>query len=388
MMTLTKAENKTLLQLLEEVPDHRKGNAIKYSLRDVLFLGIFAILCGADTYTGMSTFCELHYEELKKYLELPSGIPSHDVFGDIFSRVDKKAVSKCFQMFVETIRIEEGGDYVVSLDGKTIRKSGNGEHRAFHIETAYLSDLEIVLGQVEINDKNNELSAIPQLLEMLCLTECTVTIDAMGTHRAFAQQIIDKKGDYIFQVKENQSKLLADIKLYADVEVLTADTKALAENGQYAVTEEKGHGRKEKRECYLLGEVSWLGDEHNWPGLKGAALIISTRTDIKTGKTSIEYRYYIYSHKEMTAERFLSLQRKHWKIENNLHWCLDCCFNEDNMHVRMGHAAVIINMFRKLCMQMLRADTSVKDSLAGKRQRCAWSFDYALSVVKHWVPGS
>jgi predicted transposase YbfD/YdcC len=385
MMTMTKAETKTLLALLEEVPDHRKGNAVRYSLRDVLFLGIFAILCGADTYTGMSTFCELHLQDLRKYLELPQGVPSHDAFGDIFSRVDKGAVSKCFQLFVDTIKLDESKDYVVSLDGKTVKKSENSKHKASHIETAYLSDLEIVLGQVDIEEKSNELTAIPKLLEMLVLTNCTVTIDAMGTHREFSRQILAKGADYIHPVKENQSRLLEDIKMYAEEDILPTDKGILIMEGRYAKTIDKGHGRIDQRECYLFDEADWLEEEHKWPGLQGVALIVNTRTIQKTGEVSVEPSYFIYSHDEMTAERFLSLQRKHWKIENNLHWCLDCCFNEDNMHVRMGHAAIIINMFRKLCMQMLKADSSVKDSLAGKRQRCAWSFDYAMTVVKQWA---
>ncbi len=388
MMAMTKAETKTLLALLEEVPDYRKGNAIKYSLRDVLFLGIFAILCGADTYTGMSTFCELHLEALRKYLELTQGVPSHDVFGDIFSRVDKSAVSQCFQLFVDSIKREENKDYVVSLDGKTIRKSENSAHKASHIETAYLSDLEIVLGQVDTEEKSNELTAIPKLLKMLALTNCTVTIDAMGTHREFSQQILEKKADYIHPVKENQPKLLDDIKLYAEDDIVPTNKEVLISEGRYAKTIEKGHGRIDQRECYLFDKADWLREEHKWPGLRGAAMIVNTRTEIKTGEKSVERSYFIYSHGEMTAERFLTLQRKHWKIENNLHWCLDCCFKEDDMHVRMGHAAVIINMFRKLCMQMLKADETVKDSLTGKRQRCAWSFDYAMTVIKQWALGS
>lgn len=387
-MAMTKAETKTLLALLAEVPEHRKGNAIKYSLRDILFLGIFAILCGAESYTGMSTFSELHITELRKYMELQHGIPSHDVFGDVFSRVDKEAVSKCFQLFVDTIVMGENEDYVVALDGKTVRRSANDEHKASHIETAYLCDLEIVLGQIDVDEKSNELTAIPKLLEMLALTNCTVTIDAMGTHREFAQQILGKGANYIFPVKENQPNLLNDIELYAEEDVLPVDKETLKSENRYAKTVDKGHGRIDQRECYLFDEVDWLGDDHKWPGLAGAALIVSTRTLLSTGESSVEYRYYIYSHGEMTAERFLTLQRKHWKIENNLHWSLDCSFHEDDMHVRMGHAAVIINMFRKLCMQMLKADTSVKDSLKGKRQRCAWSFDYAMNVVKQWALGS
>lgn len=385
---MTKAETKTLIQLLAEIPEHRKGNAIKYALKDVLFLGIFAILCGAETYTGMQTFSELHLEELRKYLELPNGVPSHDAFGDIFSRVDKAAVGECFRIFTESIKQGEGTDYVVALDGKTIRRSENREHKASHIETAYLSDLEIVLGQVAIEEKSNELTAIPKLLEMLALKQCTVTIDAMGTHRDIASAICAKEADYILPVKENQSNLLEDIRLYAEEDVLPMEKTDLQSQRRYACTTDKGHGRIEKRECWLFDDADWLAERHDWPGLKGAAVISSTRTMIKTGDTSTVYSYFIYSHEDMTADRFLSLQRKHWAIENNLHWCLDCCFHEDDMHVRMGHAAVIINMLRKLCMQMLKADNSVKDSLAGKRQRCAWSFDYALSVVRNWALSS
>ena len=385
---MTKAETKTLLELLAEVPEHRRGNAIKYALRDVLFLGIFAILCGAETYTGMHTFSELHLEELRKYLELPNGVPSHDAFGDIFSRVDTAAVGKCFKLFTDSIKEGEGTDYVVSLDGKTVRRSGNGEHKATHIETAYLSDLEIVLGQIAVDAKSNEITAIPKLLELLALKQCTVTIDAMGTHREISEAILGKGADYIHPVKENQPKLLEDIRIYAEEDVLPVAKKDLKAARRYACTNDKGHGRIEKRECWLFDDANWLAERHEWPGLKGAAVISSTRTMINTGITSTCYSYYIYSHDEMTADRFLSLQRKHWAIENNLHWCLDCCFHEDDMHVRMGHAAVIINMLRKLCMQMLKADSSVKDSLAGKRQRCAWSFDYALSVVRNFALGS
>ena len=241
---------------------------------------------------------------------------------------------------------------------------------------------------MDIEEKSNELTAIPKLLEMLALTNCTVTIDAMGTHREFAQQILGKGADYIFPVKENQPKLLNDIKLYAEEDVLPVDKETLKSENRYAKTVEKGHGRTDQRECYLFDRVDWLEDDHKWPGLAGVALIVSTRTMLGTGETSVEHRYYIYSHCEMTAERFLTLQRKHWKIENNLHWSLDCSFHEDDMHVRMGHAAVIINMLRKLCMQMLKADTSVKDSLKGKRQRCAWSFEYAMNVVQKWAFGS
>ena len=224
---MTKAENKTFLALLEEVPEYRKGNAIKYSLRDVLFLAIFAILCGAETYTGMQVFSELHINELRKYLELPNGIPSHDVFGDILSRVDIKAVNECFRVFTESLEEGEMKDAVVALDGKTIRRSQSRTRRASHIETAYLSDQQIVLGQIAVDEKSNELMAIPELLKMLALKECTVTIDAMGTHDAIAKAIREAEAEYILPVKENQPTLLEDIKLYAEEEVLKRDSEEL-----------------------------------------------------------------------------------------------------------------------------------------------------------------
>ena len=241
--------------------------------------------------------------------------------------------------------------------------------------------MEIVLGQKAVDDKTNEITAIPEILKMLALKECTVTIDAMGTQKSVAKAVRDAEAEYILPVKENQPTLLEDITLYAQTEVLHGKATELNKAGRYAVVSDKGHGRIEKRECYLFDRVDWLNERHEWPDLNGVAVIRSQRTVLNTGEITSVDRYYIYSHSDMTAERFLTLQRKHWKIENNLHWCLDCCFHEDDMHVRLGHAAVVINAFRKLCVQMLKADTSVKDSLAGKRQRCAWSFQYALSVA-------
>ena len=382
---MTKAETKTFLELLAEVPEHRRGNAIKYSLRDVLFLATFAILCGAETYTGMETFSNLHIKELREYLELPHGIPSHDVFGDILSRVNIEAVNECFKVFTESIRTQNLKEAVIALDGKTIRRSQNSEHRAFHIETAYLSDMQIVLGQTTVDEKSNEITAIPKLLNMLAIKNSTVTIDAMGTNNGIAQEVRKCGAEYILPVKENQPSLLDDIRIYAENEVLCEKQSILKADQRYAVQNDKGHGRIEKRECYLLDSVDWLNERHDWTDLNGVAILRSTRTMMNTGETSIVDRYFIYSHSDMTAERFLKLQRKHWAIENNLHWCLDCCFHEDDMHVRLGHAAVVINMLRKLCMQMLKADTTVRDSLAGKRQRCAWSFDYAIAVATNYA---
>lgn len=388
MAGLTKEETRTFLELLAEVPDYRKGNAVKYKLNEVLFVGIFAILCGANTYTGMSLFGETHEEALRKYVELKTGIPSHDVFGDIFSRVDIKAVEKCFEIFLAEYRNRRSAgkrDYVVAMDGKTVRKSGNSEHKAAHIETAYVSDLQIVLGQTATEEKSNEITAIPQLLNVLDLSECTVTIDAIGTQTDIAEKIRLKNAEYILAVKDNQPTLAEDIRLYAQNDVLPLKKDDLKAAGRYASTTDKGHGRIETRECWLFDKVDWLNKDRNWKDLNGVAVLHSTRENVQNSEKSEAFRYFIYSHKDMTADRFLTLQRKYWAIENNLHWFLDCCFHEDDMHVRLGHAAVVLNAIRKLCMQMLKADKSVKGSLAEKRQRCAWVFEFACSVIDNWL---
>lgn len=386
MAGLTKEETRTFLELLAEIPDYRKGNAIKYKLDEILFVGIFAILCGANTYTGMALFGETHEEALRKYVELENGIPSHDVFGDVFSRVDIKAVEKCFLVFLQEYKNgKEKSDYVVAMDGKTVRKSGNRDHKAAHIETAYLSDLQLVLGQTATDEKSNEITAIPQLLDMLELPKCTVTIDAMGTQTDIAEKIRSKDAEYILAVKDNQPTLAEDIRLYAQSDLLPVNKDELKAAGRYASTAEKGHGRIETRECWLFDRVDWLQKDRNWKDLNGVAVLRSTRESVQNGEKSEAYRYFIYSHKDMTADRFLTLQRKHWAIENNLHWSLDCCFHEDDMHVRLGHAAVVLNAIRKLCMQMLKADKSVKGSMTEKRQRCAWVFEFACSVIDNWL---
>ena len=379
-------EKKTLLELLSEIPDHRKGNAIKHSLTDVLTIGILAILCNANTFVGMQLFGETHYDELKTVLELPYGIPSHDVFGDIFSRVDAESVARCFELwlsdFQEALKESKSeNEQVIAIDGKTIRRSQSEKHRAHHVVTAYSSDFQLVLGQLCTEEKSNEIKAIPQLLKLLTLRGSTVTIDAMGTQRDIAQTIIEKDSDYILALKENQGGLLEMAQYVAEAELADTPQDELLAQHRYAETLEKDHGRIEKRECWLFPDFADETIRRQWAGISGAALIRSTRTVMSTGETSSAFHWYIYSNKSLNATEMLHLQRKHWRIENNLHWMLDVVFHEDNAHVRLGHAAVILNMFRKLCLQLLKSDTSVKGSIQSKRLRCAWDFNFALSVV-------
>lgn len=383
MRKLNKSERQIFLALLSEIPDYRKGNAVKHKLEEIIAIGILAILCGADTFVGMRMFGLTHYKELKEYMELPKGIPCHDVFGDVFSRIDRGAVAKCFEKWIANLKgrlWEKDAHHLIAIDGKTICRSEYESHKAHHVITAYCSDLQLVLGQCCTEEKSNEITAIPELLDGLDIQGSTVTIDAMGTQKAIASKIREKGGDYILALKGNQGSMFEEIRENSLLLMAEKNKKELKAQGLFYETLDKDHGRIEKRSCWLFPDLSWYENSQEWPGLQGAALIRSERTE--TGKpTSCSERWFIYSHESLTAKEFLQMQRSHWAIENNLHWTLDVLFKEDDAHIRLGHAAVILNMFRKLALQMLKHDTTVQGSMTSKRLRCAWDFKYALQVV-------
>lgn len=313
------------------------------------------------------------------YLELPYGIPSHDVFGDVFSRLDVKALEQCFQWWLQDFR-EEVAEPIVAIDGKTIRRSKSVMQRAKHVVTAYSSDLQLVLGQQATEEKNNEITAIPLLLEALSLKGCTVTIDAIGTQAEIAQKIVEKGADYVLSLKNNQPNMRKAITYYIEQELLTQSKDRLRETGQYAETLEKDHGRIERRSCYLFRDLSWLDGSERWAGLQGAALIRSRR-EILGHEPATTDRYYLSSSLDITADRLLAIRRKHWAVENQLHWMLDVCFYEDDSRARIGNAAIALNILRKCALQLLKADCSVKGSVTSKRLRCAWDFSFALRVL-------
>ena len=315
-------------------------------------------------------------------------MPLHDTFRNIFNRLDPEAVSGIFENFLSEMKDElkrlgkgEKTEHVISVDGKTIRHSGNEKHKAYHVVTAFCSDLQLVLGQLTTEEKSNEITAIPKLLKMLQIKGCTVTIDAMGTQREIAAVIKEKEADYILGLKGNQSDLQEAVQLYIKSELEDKTEEDFAKAGRYACTTEKGHGRIETRKCWVFPDMTWYDRAENWAGLTGCALIRSTRT--VADKSTTEDRLYIYSRETLTAQEFLDMQRSHWSIENSLHWVLDVTFKEDSANIRFENAAIVLNMFRKYVMQLLKTDTSVKGSMKSKLLRCSWDFNYALSVLQN-----
>lgn len=379
---MNKTETKMFCDILSEMPDYRRGNAVRHKLNEILSIAILGILCNANTLTGLERFGKAHEEALRAYFELPYGIPSHDTFGDVLGRIDYAAVEQLFRKWLTTIR----GDIeprCIAIDGKTIRRSASPLQKAAHVVTAYSSDLQLVLGQVLTDEKSNEITAIPELLDTLDIQGATVTIDAIGTQTAIAEKIIDQGADYILGLKENQPALLEDARFYFEQDYSKVSRKALTEAGCYARTVEKGHGRIDTRECWLIkDEIASFRRADVWKKLGGIAVVRSTRS-VSGGHTSETYRYYLFSHEALTAKHFLTLQRQHWAVENNLHWVLDVIFREDDLHARVEHIAIVMNLLRKLVLQMLKHDTTLSGSMVGKREVCAWRFDLALNLLRN-----
>lgn len=364
--------NRGIIEIFKEIPDPRTGNAKKYKLEEILTIAVLAVLCDCSQFTEMELFGREKEDWLKEFLELENGIPSHDTFGDVFAAIDPEAFREGFMEWVETIRIKVSGE-VIAIDGKTIcaSKSMADNKRPVHIVSAWAAENGLVLGEIAVEEKSNEIVAIPKLLKMLELTGCIVTIDAMGTQKEIAGAIKDAKADYVLPVKQNHPGLYEDISLYFSTEISGCD---------YAKTTEKSHGRIEMRECYCSTDIQWLEQKKEWYGISGIGMIISNVQLVGEEKSERTVHYVIYSKRDMTAMQLLNAKRSHWTVENSLHWVLDVDFGEDNMRMRSGFAAENMNILRHLSLNLLKSEKSYKASINLKRKRCLLSNNYLLKV--------
>lgn len=350
-----------------EIEDKRNGNAIRHVLIDIIILSVLAVLCGAEGFIEIEQFGIGRIEWLKSFLELPNGIPSHDTLERVFRMIDPDQFRGCFIGWVKSIVPKVAG--VVALDGKYLRGSKDNEQKALDIVSAWSCENNLVLGQYKTNEKSNEITAIPELLKMLEISGCIVTIDAMGTQKEIAQTIISKEADYILALKGNQGSLNDDVSLYFETESKDLET--------YKTTD-CSHGRIEKRQYFVSNEVSWLKERHDWCGLNGIGCVISKRTIDE--KTTTEKRYFIYS-KPMTAKEFANNQRQHWSIENSLHWVLDVGFNEDKSRIRKDNAPENMAIIRHITLNILKQEKSLKVGINAKRMRCAWDNSYLFKIL-------
>jgi len=377
---------KGLIDCLNAVDDYRKGNAVDHKLIDVLVIAILAVICGADTWVEVETFGEAKQDWLRKFLELPNGIPSHDTFGRIFARINPDEFHNAFIEWVKTLgEIIKG--QVIAFDGKTVRRTrdkANGK-AAIHVVSAWASENRLVLGQIKVDAKSNEITAIPELLKLLDINGCIITIDAMGAQKNIAAEIIKGGGDYILALKENQKTLHDDVELFFKEEVLPQNKKELEDQGLYHKTLDNSHGRFEKREYYVCNNIEWLSQKNDWTGLEGLGLCISSRT--LDEKTSVEYSYFIHSIENCTAELFGQHKRSHWGIENSLHWCLDIGFREDESRARKDHSGENLNIIRHMALNLLKQEKTVKAGIKAKRLKCGWDESYLLKLLDVKIDG-
>lgn len=347
-----------------------KGNYY-YPLDEVLFLTISGVISGMDNWTAICNFGKLKLDWLRIYFPFENGIPSHDVLGDIFAKIEANKFSKCFTDWINTLSTITKGE-VVAIDGKTARKSNdkNTGKRALHIVSAYATENRICLGQYCVDEKSNEITAIPKLLELIVVKDCIITIDAMGCQKDIAKKIIKKDADYVLMVKDNQKILKQDIE----------NTFVTSTPIQRSKKEDMGHGRIETRICEMTEDLTLIKNKNGWKGLKSVVKISSHRIDKHSGKSTEETRHYISS-LPANADHLNDVIRKHWRIENNLHWVLDVVFKEDQSLKKKGNSALNFNIITKMALSLIDKDSSNKKSKIIKRQSAALDDNYRAKLI-------
>ena len=368
------AETTVFLRYFNDMPDKRQPGKVMYPLDEILLLCLLAVLAGAEAFTDIARFGEKKLDLLRRFRPFANGTPAHDHLGDIFATLDAEAFQRCFVAW--TAALTKTPADVIAIDGKTSRRSGakKSSKLPIHMVSAFAARQRLVLGQVAVAEKSNEIVAIPALLDMMAIEGAVVTIDAMGAQRSIARKIIDKKADYIIALEGNQGTLLEDVKVFA------AEQKA---NGFKDTTTSRHetvdgeHGRIEKRTYTAIHDVAWLQKRHDWPGLKGVVMVESQRET--NGKITQEMRFYITS-LTLLANAVGPMIRDHWAIENSLHWVMDMVFRDDECRVRTENAPANFTTLKHMANNLIRKAPG-KDSQRLKRMTAAWDDDFLASLV-------
>lgn len=368
------AEAVVFLGYFKELRDPRQAGKVTYPLDEVLLLCLLAVLAGAECFTEIALFGTRKLALLRRFRPFKDGTPAHDHLGDILATLDAEAFQRCFVAWVTAVAGLPGE--VIAIDGKTVRRSGHksGAKAAIHMVSAFAARQRLVLGQVKVAEKSNEILAIPKLLNMLAIEGAIITIDAMGCQRDIAQTVIDKKADYVLALKGNQGSLRQDVELFATEQQARGfvDTKSSQDR-----TVDGDHGRIETRTTTVIHDVAWLQERHNWPGLNGLIIVDSSREI--SGKTERETRYYLTS-LAMPAARLGLVVRNHWAIENSLHWVMDMVFRDDECRVRTEHAPANFTTIKHIALNLLRRPAT-KLSLRARRKAASWDDEFLASLI-------
>lgn len=363
-----------------ELKDPRTGNAKQHIFIEILIIAICAVICGADGWNDVELYGKNKKEWLKTFLELPKGIPSHDTFGRVFALIQPDEFQARFIEWIKAIEKLTTGQ-VIAIDGKQLRRSHDQDagKAAIYMVSAWATANQVVLGQRKVDHKSNEITAIPELLKLLDIAGCIVTIDAIGTQTEIVKTIVAGGADYLLAVKENQGNLFDDIQYLFEVDAAQGFAQV---QHSYAQKVNKGHGRLETRECWAIDDeeyLAYLRKGERWLGLKSIVRIIAKREIGE--KVEIQISYFITS-LPADAKAILKAKRSHWKIENQLHWVLDIAFREDDSRVRKDHGPENLAVLRHLALNLLKNEKSAKGGIHAKRLQAGWNNDYLLTILK------
>ena len=367
-------EATAFLSHFQELKDARQPGKVVYPLDEVLLLSLLAVLAGAETFTDIARFGDKKLPLLRRFRPFRDGTPPHDRIGDIFAALDAEQFQRCFVAWVASSTGVPAG--VIAIDGKTVRRSGGKKDAKapIHMVSAFAARQRLVLGQVKVAEKSNEIIAIPKLLTMLAIEGAIVTIDAMGCQREIARAILDKKADYVLALKGNQGSLREDVEVFAAEQ--KAKGFADTEVSQDTIVD-GDHGRIETRTTTVIHDVGWLQQRHDWPGLQAIVMVDSNREI--NGKTECETRFYLTS-LVMIAALLGPVVRSHWAIENSLHWVMDMMFRDDECRVRTDHAPANFTTIKHIAHNLLRIAPS-KDSLRLRRKVAAWDDEFLAKLI-------